>query len=224
VAVCKNVVSDEPAGERSACEQTNEEPAMKATDILMDEHRVIEQVLTCLEKLADRCEATEVIDRASALKALAFFRNFADRCHHGKEEGHLFPLLEARGFVRQSGPTGVMLHEHEEGRSLLAAMASAVEQDAPREFARQARAYVGLLREHIHKEDQCLFPMAAAVLSGADAEALAQRFEHVEDSEMGEGTHEHYLQLANDLADRLAVNRARVAAVCGHTCGHHRRA
>ena len=100
---------------------------MKATDILMDEHRVIEQVLNCLEKLADRCEATEVIDRASALKALAFFRNFADRCHHGKEEGHLFPLLEARGFARQRGPTGVMRHEHAEGRSLPAALARAVE-------------------------------------------------------------------------------------------------
>ena len=197
---------------------------MKATDILMDEHRVIEQVLNCLDKLADRCEATEVIDRASALQALAFFRNFADRCHHGKEEGHLFPLLEARGFARQHGPTGAMRREHEDGRRLLAAMGRAVEQDAPRDFVRHARAYVDLLREHIRKEDHCLFPLAAGILSGTDAESLAQRFEHVENAEMGEGTHDHYLQLANDLADRLAVNRARVAAVCGHTCSHHRRA
>jgi hemerythrin-like domain-containing protein len=194
---------------------------MQATDILMDEHRVIEQVLNCLEKLADRCETTEDLDGASVLEALAFFRNFADRCHHGKEEGHLFPLLEARGLARQSGPTGVMLHEHAEGRSLLDAMAKAVEHGASREFVWNARAYVGLLREHIRKEDHCLFPMAAALLSGADAEALALRFEHVEDAEMGEGTHEHYLQLANDLADRLAISRVAAAAACGHTCGHH---
>jgi hemerythrin-like domain-containing protein len=196
---------------------------MKATDILMDEHRVIEQVLNCLEKLADRCEAGEKLDRTSALEALAFFRNFADRCHHGKEEGHLFPLLEARGFGRQGGPTGVMLHEHEEGRGLVAAMARAVERDTPREFVRHARAYVGLLREHIRKEDQCLFPMAAGILSGTDAESLAQRFEHVENAEMGEGTHEHYLQLANDLADRLDVNRAQVTPACSHArCHQHR--
>jgi hemerythrin-like domain-containing protein len=195
---------------------------MKATDILTDEHRVIEQVLTCLEKLADRCEAGGAFDRASALEALDFFRNFADRCHHGKEEGHLFPLLEARGVRREGGPTGVMLHEHEEGRGLLAAMARAVERDAPGEFARHARAYTRLLREHIRKEDQCLFPMAAGILSGTDAESLAQRFEHVEGAEMGEGTHEHYLQLANDLADRLDVRRARAAAHCGHArCHHH---
>jgi hemerythrin-like domain-containing protein len=195
---------------------------MKATDFLMDEHRVIEQVLNCLEKLADRCQAGEKLDRISALEALAFFRNFADRCHHGKEEGHLFPLLEARGLGRQGGPTGVMLHEHEEGRGLVAAMARAVEQDAPLEFERQARAYIGLLREHIRKEDHCLFPMAAGILSSTDAESLAQRFEQVENAEMGEGTHEHYLQVANDLADRLAVGRAQVAPACGHArCHHH---
>jgi hemerythrin-like domain-containing protein len=188
----------------------------------MDEHRIIEQVLNCLEKLADRCEAGETLDSTSALEALAFFRNFADRCHHGKEEGHLFPLLEARGFSRQGGPTGVMLHEHEEGRRLLAAMAGAVERGAVREFVRHARAYIRLLREHIYKEDQCLFPMAAGILTGSEAEALAQRFEHVENAEMGEGAHEHYLQLANDLADRLDVNRAQVTPACGHAGCHHR--
>src|SRR5262245_15379028 len=133
---------------------------MKATDMLMDEHRVIEQVLDCLEKLADRCASGEKPDSTSALEVFDFFRNFADHCHHGKEEGHLFPLLEARGFSRERGPTGVMLHEHEEGRRLTDAIAAAVERDEPGEFARHARAYVRLLRDHIGKEDNCLFPMA----------------------------------------------------------------
>jgi hemerythrin-like domain-containing protein len=195
---------------------------MKATDILMDEHRVIEQVLNCLQKLAERCAAGETLDGVSALQALDFFRAFADRCHHGKEEGHLFPLLEARGFARQSGPTGVMVHEHEQGRELVAAMAEAVERNAPGEFARHARSYIRLLRDHIRKEDHCLFPMAAGILSSADAESLALRFEHVEHAEMGEGTHEHYLELANDLADRLGVARARLSSPCGCACGHHR--
>jgi hemerythrin-like domain-containing protein len=196
---------------------------MRATEILMDEHRVIEQVLNCLEKLADRYEAGDAFDGISALEALRFLRTFADRCHHGKEEGHLFPLLEARGFWRQGGPTGVMRYEHEEGRRLMTEMARAIERDAPRDFVRHARAYLGLLREHIRKEDQCLFPMAAGLLSGSDAESLAQRFEHVENAEMGEGTHEHYLRLANDLADRLKVQRAPVTAACGPArCHHHR--
>jgi hemerythrin-like domain-containing protein len=196
---------------------------MKATEILMDEHRVIEQVLSCLEKLADRCEAGEKLDGTSALEALEFFRNFADRCHHGKEEGHLFPLLEARGLARQGGPTGVMLHEHDEGRRLVAAMAAALQQDTPGEFVRHARAYARLLREHIRKEDHCLFPMAVGVLSEFELQALARSFENMESTKMGQGTHEEYLKLANDLAERLGVARAGVTPVCGHaSCDHQR--
>jgi hemerythrin-like domain-containing protein len=197
---------------------------MKATDVLTDEHRIIEQVLNCLEEVADRYDAGEEFDRTSALEALDFFLTFADRCHHGKEERHLFPLLEARGLRRDDGPTGVMLHEHEEGRRLTAAMLGAVERGAPREFVRHTRAYLKLLREHIRKEDQCLFPMADRVLGGADAASLARGFEEVEGVDMGGGTHEHFLRLANDLADRLGVPRARVASPRGHVRCHHHQA
>lgn len=196
---------------------------MKATDILMDEHRVTEQVLSCLEKVADRFESGDKLDDTSALESLEFFRNFAERCRHGKEEGYPFPLLEARGLGRQGGPTGVLLHEHEKGRGLVAAMTGAIEGGAPREFVRHARAYVGLLREHIRKEDHCLFPTAAGILSGTDAASLAQCFEHVENAEAGEATHEQYLHLANDLAGRLDVPRAQVTPSCGHArCHQHR--
>lgn len=189
---------------------------MNATDILMAEHRVIEQVLCCLEKLAEGREAGKQFDKASAREAIDFFRHFADRCHHGKEEGHLFPLLEARGLPREGGPTGVMLHEHEEGRRLLAAMVEALDSGSSDEFARPARAYVRLLREHIRKEDHCLFPMADEILSPAEAESLSRSFEGVESAEMGEGTHEHYLDLANALADKFGVPRAGVVPPCCH--------
>src|SRR5262245_34930846 len=189
----------------------------------MDEHRVIEQVLACLEEMANRCEAEEKLEGKSAVQALVFFRHFADRCHHGKEEDHLFPLLEARGLPRAGGPTGVMVHEHEQGRLLVAAMTAAVEKDTPREFARYARAYARHLREHIRKEDQVLFPLAARVLSEPEAEALLRSFEHVESDVMGKGTHEQYLRLANDLAERFGVPRARVALSSGHGCCHHHR-
>ena len=36
--------------------------------------------------------------------AVDFVRNFADRCHHAKEEGNLCPRLEARGLPSQDGP------------------------------------------------------------------------------------------------------------------------
>ena len=84
-----------------------------------------------------------------------FFENgvlTADRCHHGKEEAHLFPAMEARGFLRSGGPTGVMLDEHEQGRACVRGMADAIDAAAAgdaaaqRRFLDHAAGYVGLLR------------------------------------------------------------------------------
>ena len=91
---------------------------MKPTEILSGEHRIIEQVLDCLEKMAQKCEAEGRLDKTSAEQAVDFFRNFADRWHHGKEETYLFPAMEAKGFHAMAVPTGVILEEHEQGRAM----------------------------------------------------------------------------------------------------------
>jgi hemerythrin-like domain-containing protein len=199
---------------------------MNATEILRHEHRVIEQVLECLERMAERCAYGVPLDVKSATQALDFFRNFADRCHHGKEESRLFPLLERRGFAREGGPTAVMRWEHDEGRRLLQGMAAAVaapgEPSAAGRFAALARRYVSLLREHIRKEDGCLFPLADRALSAQDQEALQEAFGAMEHDEMGEGAHETYVGLADDLADRWGVHRAFNAVAAGGPCGCRR--
>lgn len=46
---------------------------------------------------------------------IGFLKEFADRCHHGREEGILFPALVNAGIPEQSGPIGVMLAEYVEG-------------------------------------------------------------------------------------------------------------
>ena len=197
---------------------------MKPTDILRNEHRVIEQVLDCLEKIAAQAKARGELDVASARDAVEFFRNFADRCHHGKEEVHLFPAMEAKGFPRDGGPTGVMLYEHEVGRSRVRGMdeaataADAGDSDAPARFAEHAEAFLHLLREHIEKEDHCLFGMAEQAFTEQDHQALLDAFEKVEAEEMGAGTHQRYVEIANRLADRFGVARAKVSDGC--CCGH----
>ena len=192
---------------------------MRATEILENEHRVIEQVLSCLEVMANRALAEGKLDVISADAALDFFQTFADGCHHRKEENHLFPLMEAKGFPRDGGPTEVMLHEHEEGRKHIQGMRAAVAGGAVREFAEHARAYVELLRNHIFKEDRRLFPMANQVFSSEDQARLTDRFEHVEEQEVEEGAHETYLDVADMLAERFQVPRAsRTGCGCGH--GH----
>lgn len=184
---------------------------MRPTEVLTAEHRVIEQVLDCLERIVQTCRSSGRLDRDAATKALDFFRNFADRCHHGKEEVHLFPAMEAHGFPQQGGPTGVMLTEHEQGRAAVQGMARSLESAAAGsagavgEFTDHAEAYIALLRQHIDKEDHCLFPMADEALSSQDQRSLLEAFEKVETREMEEGTHEKYLAIAQELSERLGV-------------------
>jgi hemerythrin-like domain-containing protein len=196
---------------------------MRTTEILMDEHRVIEQVLACLEKMADAAAATGRVETPSARDAIGFLRTFADRCHHMKEEERLFPAMERAGLPPHAGPTEVMRQEHEIGRGHVRRMERAVDEfdagsrDAVRTFEFEARSFVRLLREHIAKEDQVLFPMADRMLSARAQEELLQGFERAEREEMGEGVHERFVELANRLAERWGVSAAEVRAKA-HTC------
>jgi hemerythrin-like domain-containing protein len=85
-------------------------------------------------------------------------------------------------------------------------------------FIQHAQSYVKLLRDHIHKEDTCLFPAANHALTDEDQEKVLDEFEKVETLEIGEGIHEKYHNLANQLADYLGVPRAAVDSL-GHGVG-----
>ena len=150
---------------------------MKPTEILSSEHRVIEQVLDCLDRIIAGAECTGKLDAASAMDAINFFRMFADQCHHGKEEAHLFPAMEAKGFLRESGPTGVMCTEHEQGRACVRQMRDANADGEVQAFATAGRQFSALLRQHIQKEDHCLFSMADNAFNAADQAALLAKFE-----------------------------------------------
>lgn len=201
---------------------------MKPTEILSSEHRVIELVLDCLDRIVAEANATGRLDAASARDAVSFFRTFADQCHHGKEEVHLFPAMEAKGFPRDGGPTGVMFAEHETGRACVRTMSETIDAAAAgdgaalQRFAAAGAGYVGLLRQHIEKEDHCLFSMADEVLTDEDQAELMAKFEKTEAEHMGRGTHEKFLAIVEALAVKYGV--ARKAAACtGHgvACCHH---
>jgi len=175
---------------------------MQATEDLMREHRLIERMLDSLEAAAARVKAGESMRVGFFMEAADFIKDFADGCHHHKEEGVLFPALEAAGVPRIGGPIGAMLAEHERGRLLTYEMRSAAERIRAGEPAAEdklwlsAQGYVDLLRPHILKEDTVLFPMADRVIPGEQQRVLAEAFERIEREEIGEGVHEKYLGAA----------------------------
>jgi hemerythrin-like domain-containing protein len=187
---------------------------MKATEVLKEEHRVIEQVLDTLEAGIDRLERGGAVRPEFLLSVTDFIRGFADGCHHQKEEGVLFKRMEAQGVPAGAGPVGMMLAEHELGRRYtreLTAAAQAMEAgdgSARGRAIKSGRHYIALLRQHIYKEDNILYPMAEAVIPAGQHAAVWDDFEHVEHAETGAGVHEHYLALATALAEEIKASAA----------------
>ncbi len=182
---------------------------MKATDILMSEHRVIEQVIAALEMAANGLEHGVDVRPGFFGDVADFIKGFADGCHHKKEEGVLFVAMSESGVPVQGGPIGMMLYEHEQGRLYTRRMREAAANLSDDPSAREAVlenafGYASLLKQHILKEDRILFPMADRFIPPAEQEAVAEGFERLEHDETGAGVHEKYLALAAALTQESA--------------------
>jgi len=173
--------------------------------ILVDEHEVITSVLDATDAVLAREDGELPLEFFE--KAFDFFVNFADKCHHAKEEGHLFPLMEARGVPREGGPIGCMLREHEEGRAHVVAVRGALKKAAQGDVAarelirRETTGYVALLRQHIFKENNVCFPLGDHAMTAEDKERLLQKFQCAAHGPLPPGAHEKYTRLARELTE-----------------------
>lgn len=179
---------------------------MQPTQELKAEHDIIMAVLDAAAVEVQRITQTYKINPGKTAVMLDFFKGFVDRCHHTKEELHLFPLLEKHGQPRDTGPLAVMFEEHALGRIYLKTAAKALtlvdkgDQISIDDVAGNLGAYVDLLRAHIAKENNILFPMVDRLLSPAEQAALTAAFAKVEEQEMGPGAHAKYHHLAEELS------------------------
>lgn len=169
---------------------------MRCTEELKREHIHIKAALGVLERVAGRLETGGAVADGDLDALIEFLSVYADKCHHAKEEDCLFPALLAKGMPKEGGPIGIMLDEHVTGRGFIGKMREGIAgrragaAGAARTFANAARGYVGLLREHIEKEDDMLFPMADDTLARDEDLRLSQQFQVFEIERIGAGRHD----------------------------------
>ena len=184
---------------------------MRASEVLKSEHRGIERMLKVLEREAVRLDAGQPANVGTIEQGIDFLRNFADHCHHTKEETELFPAMRRAGVPVEGGPIGVMLEDHEHGRAYIRGMAESLEaykkgdEAAAKSLAENIHGYTELLTAHIWKEDNVLFAMADQVLSDSDQAELIANFDRIESEEMGPGVHERYHQMLDEMEEEEAA-------------------
>lgn len=181
---------------------------MEAIRTLTDEHQLILQVVDALEACAERVERDQRVDRADVARFETFFREFTDVCHHGKEEDILFAALSDAGFPTANGPLAVMRLEHDRGRRLARRIRELAEKPTDWEaadfeaFAGAAHAYAELLRDHIRREDEVLYPLAEQHLSEAQMRQVDELFLLFEEQREKGLVHARLHELAEKLVER----------------------
>lgn len=150
---------------------------MSLIDELRSEHVVIERTLGALRTYVE-ARLAGLGAPADAEAFLAFFRLFAGRYHHAREEDALFPALLAHLPIRpDSGPVRSLFDQH-------AAMARTLEEMAPVLAAPHGQGgrlldlstrYRRDLLAHIDAENSVLLPEAEARLRRAGVPALEGR-------------------------------------------------
>jgi hemerythrin-like domain-containing protein len=183
-----------------------------AIETMMNEHQLILQVLASLMTLTEQLEEGTTVPRQDVAGFATFFRCFADKIHHGKEEDRLFVKMTECGFPREYGPVGVMLSEHTAGRTHVRMLTEIGERSGPltpeeiHQITFYSREYVTLLVAHIQKEDNVLYPMAQQAIAPEDLASLDAECDAFERDTVGSGEIQRLTNLAAQLIQQYPAD------------------
>ena len=190
---------------------------------MMQEHEQIIAVLASLHKMAEILTAGEQVARQDVADFGRFFRDFADKCHHGKEEDRLFVKMIENGFHRDMGPVAVMLAEHDAGRLEVKGLLHIGNGNGPlsplerSNVIEHASQFVPLLYGHIQKENNILYPMAQNAISAEQLELLDRSCEAFDNEIQKELDVTKLKSLAASLCQRFPADPSTLADYGG--CG-----
>ena len=143
-------------------------PPMKK---LVDEHVLIKRWVALIPEVINNLDVDSEEGRQLLLDGVDFIRSYADKYHHAKEEEILFKYFDEDLDILKA-----MHEDHERGRSHVRAILEALERKDKATIAEHLNAYRELLKEHIKKEDEILYPWMDRNLSDSQIGELFSKF------------------------------------------------
>lgn len=150
---------------------------------LMREHRLIERMVALMGQEADRLKSTNQLDPVFIDNAAGFIKNYADRCHHGKEEDILFRDLREKDL-----PAGIeqimneLIEEHKLGRKMTRELMSTKESclagkaGGLQDVITCLEALAAFYPKHIDKEDKRFFYPCMEFFDRKAKDAMLEEF------------------------------------------------
>ncbi len=151
--------------------------------LLMQEHRVIEKMVPKLEEERRKITDMNQIDPLFIDTAVDFFRTYADRTHHGKEEDILFEELKKKQLTKENNRVmNELVEEHRYARRTVQSLLKAKEkfkkgeEDAASEILENLGKLIELYPLHIEKEDKDFFYDTMNYFTEEEQSRMLERF------------------------------------------------
>jgi hemerythrin-like domain-containing protein len=156
---------------------------MKPIGPLMIEHRLIERMVRLLERQLKEATETSQVNTNLISTGVDFFRTYADKTHHGKEENILFRELSAKHLSDEHKEMmELLIQEHIFARQSVGRLS-----DANRHYIEgYDRALEQIVYElgqlvkfyplHIEKEDKHFFIPVMEYFSQAEQQNMLEKF------------------------------------------------
>jgi hemerythrin-like domain-containing protein len=134
-------------------------------EFMRDDHRACDHIYA---------DAESALLAKEGEKASTLFEQFSEATNHhfDMEEKELFLTFEKRTGM-MGGPTQMMRYEHQQLRSLIESMRSALRENRHSDFFGIGESMMIMLQQHNMKEEQMLYPMIDRTL-GDDGALMVQ--------------------------------------------------
>lgn len=169
---------------------------------LMIEHRLIERMIAQMNRKLNEFKTTKKADPTFIDIAVDFIKNYADKCHHGKEEDILFRELEKKELKPEHQRImKELVEEHKWGRKTTCALVIAKQkyldgdETALDDIIKLLEELVTFYPKHIEKEDKHFFKPAMGYFTRKELDEMLQE-EYTFDREF---IHKLYENIITDL-------------------------
>jgi len=177
-------------------------------EALMQEHRLIERMISQMRKNLAAMEEAQHVNSKFVDVAVDFIRVYADRCHHGKEEGILFRELGSKQMAQDhSVMMQKLIEEHAFARRATSSLAKANEgyvngnRDARKDVYKFMQDLIELYPQHVEKEDNKFFGPSMEYFTAQEQEAMLGEFWEFDRKIV----HEHYGKVLDELEKTVSV-------------------
>jgi len=156
---------------------------MLPVEVLITEHRLIIYAVDALKKEQQKIVASGKLDPNFIMTAVDFFRTYADRYHHGKEEGILFNALFNRKL--SEADTAMMrdlIMEHASARRTVTRLEGLKtgyiggDEKTLGGILESLNTLIELYPRHIKKEDEHFFIQVMQYFTETEQQEMLQKF------------------------------------------------